>query len=68
MEVQACAHIAQSVVSINDDPVSHIRPYLRNRPLVVDANDGSLEVTIRVGSCPADVKVICDGSRLASNR
>lgn len=66
VEMERSGLVAELVVHIDDNLVAHIDSDLRDRPLVVDANDRSVEGTIRVSGDPSDVEVI--GDRVCDDR
>ena len=62
MEVQACALIAELIVDIDHNNVSHSSSDLRNWPLAVDSDGRTLESAIRICYDPSDIEVIGKGS------
>lgn len=60
VKVQRSRLIAKLVADVDNDTIADICLDTRNRPLVVDANDGTRERSIWIGSDPSDVEVIVD--------
>jgi len=58
MEMQAGTRIAQLVVEMDDNSITHRSCDGRDRPLTVDAHDGTFESTIRICPNPTNVEVI----------
>lgn len=63
VEVNRGRLIAQIILQVDDDPVAHGGLDSRQWPLAIDANGGSVELSIRVGGHPACCKVVDPGRR-----
>lgn len=66
MKVQRGRLITELIVHIDDDVVTNVGIYLRDRPLPIDANRGPLECTIWICGDPCDIEIICDGGGRSS--
>lgn len=58
VEMQRSSHILKAVVCIDDDAISNIGAYLRDWPLIVDANNRSFELSVWISLGPCDVEVV----------
>lgn len=52
--------VTKLVVEVDDDTIADIGLNARNGPLVIDANDGTRERCVWIGSDPSDVEVVVD--------
>lgn len=64
VEMQRGRLVTKLVVDVNDNSVAEVHIDCWDRPLAVDTNDRAFKGTIRVGSNPANVEVVCDSSCL----
>lgn len=62
VKVERCRLVTELIVRIDDDVVAYVGLDLWYRPLPVDAYDWSLEGTVGIRSCPANLEIICDNS------
>src|ERR1700712_1318399 len=64
MEMEGCAHIPEAVVQIHNELVAFGYSNGRDGPLVIQANNRSLELAIWIGSNPSGIKVVCNCSSI----
>ena len=65
VKVQRCRNVSQAIVHIDNYIVAFGHTDRRNRPLIVDSNDGPFEIPIRVPFRPSDIEIVCDGGSMA---
>ena len=63
VEMQRGGLVTQAVLDIDNDPIAKVDVDSGNGPLAVDANDWSLERTVRVSLSPANVEIKLAGGR-----
>jgi hypothetical protein len=61
MEMNTGALVPKLIDHIDDDPVSNGGRYVRERPLVVNADDRTWKRIVGVGGDPGNAPVVCNG-------
>lgn len=61
VKMQRSRLVTELVVDVDDDTIADVCLDMRNGPLVIDADDGTRERSVRIGSDPSDVEVVADG-------
>ncbi len=62
VKVQAGALVAELIVHIDHKVVSYRGSDLRNRPLAVNPNGGTVESAVRVRCYPCDIEIVGNSS------